>query len=212
MWLFPARHFVGEFLWRSLAYHIMHFKKHHSAHMVSIGIHSIRIDSRRIPFNTCRFNVFPFNTYAFKTSVRYVCIQNVSFQYLLHQQEWQWIWKTFPCTSLHQQEWQCISNLCMSFHVIAIWREWQLSKNPCSSLYFLAHIIAYYCIAREWTCNGLLAGGLLACLLACTCLLARLLWNNFLLLYSAGWDVRGLLEINPFVKNEVAMAQNCSEA
>ena len=50
----------------------------------------------------------------------------------------------------------------------------------------------------------------LACLLAC-CLLLRLLFNYFLLLYSAGRDGEGQPEINPLAKNVVSIAQNCSE-
>ena len=60
----------------------------------------------------------------------------------------------------------------------------------------------------------------LVCLLAC-CLLLRLLFNYFLLLYSAGRDGEGqpestkrkfhLLAVNPLGKNVVLIAQNCSE-
>ena len=50
----------------------------------------------------------------------------------------------------------------------------------------------------------------LACLLAC-CLLLRLLFNYFLLLYSAGRDGEGQPEINPLAKNASSIAQNCSE-
>ena len=49
-----------------------------------------------------------------------------------------------------------------------------------------------------------------ACLLA-FCLLARLLLNYFLLLYSAGRDGEGQSEINPFAKNVASIDQNCSE-
>ena len=49
-----------------------------------------------------------------------------------------------------------------------------------------------------------------ACLLAC-CLLVRLLLNYFLFLYSAGRDGEGQPEINPFAKNALSIAQNCSE-
>ena len=38
-----------------------------------------------------------------------------------------------------------------------------------------------------------------------------LLLNSFLLLYSAGRDVRGLFEINPFVENLVSITQNCTK-
>ena len=50
----------------------------------------------------------------------------------------------------------------------------------------------------------------LACLLAC-CLLLRLLFNYFLLLYSAGRDGEGQPESNPLAKNASSIAQNCSE-
>ena len=74
----------------------------------------------------------------------------------------------------------------------------------------------------------------LACLLAC-CLLLRLLFNYFLLLYSAGRDGEGqpestlslktrrrspktvakrkfhFLAVNPLATNVVSIAQNCSE-
>ena len=50
----------------------------------------------------------------------------------------------------------------------------------------------------------------LACLLAC-CLLLRLHFNYFLLLYSAGRDGEGQPESNPLAKNASAIAQNCSE-
>ena len=39
----------------------------------------------------------------------------------------------------------------------------------------------------------------------------RLLFNYFLLLYSAGRDGEGQPEINPFAKNASSIAQNCSE-
>ena len=50
----------------------------------------------------------------------------------------------------------------------------------------------------------------LVCLLAC-CLLLRLLFNYFLLLYSAGRDGEGQPESNPLAKNASSIAQNCSE-
>ena len=39
----------------------------------------------------------------------------------------------------------------------------------------------------------------------------RLLLNYFLFLYSAGRDGEGQPEINPFAKNALSIAQNCSE-
>ena len=39
----------------------------------------------------------------------------------------------------------------------------------------------------------------------------RLLFDYFLLLYSAGRDGEGQPEINPFAKNAWSIAQNCGE-
>ena len=89
-------------------------------------------------------------------------------------------------------------------------------KLAYTSISLQIHIFAYHCrfiylhiiVSRAY--EHAMHGFLVACLLACLCLLVRLLLNYFLLLYSAGRDVRGLPEISPFVKNVVAIDKNCS--
>ena len=83
------------------------------------------------------------------------------------------------------------------------------SKNLAWALVSLhIHIIVSHAYEHAMLC--FLVAFLLACL-CCLCLLVRLLLNNFLLLYSARRHVRGLPQINLFIKNAVATAQNCSE-
>ena len=176
-------------------YHTMHINKHHSTHIVSIRIHSIRISSIRIPsIRIPSIRIDSIRIYSIPIQV--TRIHSIR----MHQQEWQWMWIQNIPLHIIASAGMAMNIKSKSLHVISYHcysAGMAIETKPCISLNFIAPLlIAYRCIARVWTCNSLLAIGLLACLLACLPFkLARLLLNYFLLLYSAGRDVPGLPEI-----------------